>query len=360
MGVFNDILRSDETLFKNVIALDYDYLPKLVPFREIHQRHMASCIKPLFQERSGRNLLIHGQPGVGKTVACRHVLKELEEEHDEIEPLYINCWQKNTSYKVLMEICDKLGYKFTQNKKTDELFKVIKDILNKKSVVFVFDEIDKVDDYNFLYWILEQIYKKSVFLITNYKEWLLSLDERIKSRLLAEMLEFKPYNLAETKEIIAQRVGYAFQDNVLEQDAFEAVVKKTHEIQDLRQGLYLLREAGNLAEERSLRKITLEQIQAAIKKLTEFTINKEEVLDDETRFIFELIKKNLDQRTGELYMIYKKNGGNSSQKTFARKLKKLEEGKFIVLDKSGGGADGNTSIIKLASKQPTERKLTEF
>lgn len=360
MAIFGDILKSDETIFKNPVALDYDYIPKAIPFRDQQQHHMASCIKPLLQDRSGRNLFIHGPPGIGKTVACRHVLKELEETYDEVEPIYINCWQKNSSYKVMIGICDHLGYKFTHNKKTDELFNVVKEFLNKKSVVFVFDEIDKVEEYDFLYWILEQIYKKSVFLITNYKEWLLNLDERIKSRLTAEMLEFRPYTLPETREIVQQRVGYAFKDNVVDADVIESVVKKTYEMQDIRKGLYLLREAGNLSEDKSIRKVTMEQIAAAIRKLDEFTINKEEGLDDEMRKIFELIKKHPDSRTGELYDIYLNNGGKSSQKTFTRKLNRLEEGKFIVLEKSGGGSDGNTSVIKLASKQPIERKLTEF
>jgi len=360
MGIFNDILKSEESLFKNVIALDYDYIPKLVPFREKHQKHMANCIKPLFSERSGRNLLIHGPPGVGKTVACRHVLKELEEEYDEIEPIYINCWQKNSSYKIMMEICDQLGYKFTHNKKTDELFKIVKDLLNKNAVVFVFDEIDKAEDHDFLYWILEQIYNKSIFLITNYKEWLLNLDERIKSRLTAEMLEFEPYNLQETREIIKQRISYAFNPNVLEANDFESIVKKTYDIQDLRKGLYLLKEAGNLAEDKSLRKITMEQINSAIRKLDDFTINKEEGLDAECRFIFEVIKKHPNEKTGDLYEIYKKNAGKSSLKTFSRKLNKLEEGRFIVKERSGGGSEGNTSIIKLAANQPANKKLTEF
>lgn len=360
MGIFNDILRSDETIFKNAIALDYDYIPKLVPFRDIHQRHMASCIKPLFNDRSGRNMFIFGPPGIGKTVACRHVLKELEDEYDEIEPIYINCWEKNTSYKILVDLCEILGYKLTHNKKTDELFKIIKDILNKKSVVFVFDEVDKVEDFDFLYSILEQIYKKSIFLITNYKEWLLDLDERIKSRLTAEMCEFKPYNLPETKAIIEQRVSYAFVDNVIEPDAFEAIVKKTHSMQDLRKGLYLLKEAGTLAEEKSQRKITLEHINTAMKKLDDFTVKKEESLDKDAKFIFEIIKKNPNSKTGELYKIYKNNGGEISQKTFSRKLNKLEEGKFIVMEKIKGGMEGNTSIIKLNSTQPVEKKLTEF
>lgn len=360
MGMFTDILRSEETIFKNIIALDYDYIPKLVPFREKHQHHMASCIKPLLQDRSGRNLFIHGPPGVGKTVACRHVIKELEEEHDGVEPIYINCWERNTSYKIMMEICDKIGYRLTHNKKTDELFKILKEMLNKKAVVFVFDEIDKAVEYDFLYWILEQIYKKSIFLITNFKEWLLNLDERIKSRLTAEILEFKPYTLLETKKIMEDRVSYAFMENVLEADAFEATAKKTYEMQDLRKGLYLLREAGNLAEDRSLRKITLEQISAAIKKIDEFTINKEEGLDNDSKAIFELIKKNPSLKTGDIYELYKKKGGKSVLKTFTRRLNKLEEGKFIFIEKSGGGAEGNTSLIKLASDKPVERKLTEF
>ena len=99
MGVFDQMLSGDESLFKNPVALDFDFMPKLVPYREGEQEHMASCIKPLFSERSGRNLLIHGPPGVGKTVACRHVLRELEERDEDIYPLYINCWQKNTSFK---------------------------------------------------------------------------------------------------------------------------------------------------------------------------------------------------------------------------------------------------------------------
>jgi Cdc6-like AAA superfamily ATPase len=131
-------------------------------------------------------------------------------------------------------------------------------------------------------------------------------------------------------------------------------------MQDLRKGLYLLREAGNLAEERSLRKITIEQLATAIKKLDEFTINKAEGLDEECKFIFEVIRKNPDKKTGELYKTYSDNGGKNSLKTFTRKLKKLEEGRFIILEKSGGGAEGNTSIVKLSSRQPTERKLTEF
>ena len=106
MGVFDDMLKDGESLFKNPVALSFDYIPKLIPYREDHQFKIAGCVKPLFQQRNGRNIIIIGKPGVGKTVACRHVLNELEEKTDEIIPLYINCWKQNTSYKVFVELCE--------------------------------------------------------------------------------------------------------------------------------------------------------------------------------------------------------------------------------------------------------------
>ena len=175
------MLGAQESLFRDHVPLDFDYIPKLVPFREKEQQAIASCIRPLLSERNGRNLFLFGPPGVGKTVACRHLLKELEDEAEGIIPLYINCWQKNSSYKIALELCSLLEYKFTHNKKTDELFKILRDALNKKAIVLVLDEVDKLEDNDFLYAFLEEIYRKTIILITNYKEWIAELDSRIKS-----------------------------------------------------------------------------------------------------------------------------------------------------------------------------------
>jgi len=159
MALFKDMLKADESLFRNEIALDYSFMPKLAPYRESQQRYIAACIKPLFQKRNGKNLFIYGKPGIGKTLICKKVLDAIEEETDEeILPIYINCWKTNTSFKIMNEICKAIDYKFTQNKRTEELFEIIKQILNKKSVVFCFDEIDKVEDLDFAYSILEDIY----------------------------------------------------------------------------------------------------------------------------------------------------------------------------------------------------------
>src|SRR3989304_6106955 len=105
MALFDDILKDNESLFMDPVVLDYDYLPKLIPFREKEQKHVALCIKPLFQQRNGKNILVHGPPGVGKTAAIRHIFREIEDTTDDVTPIYINTWQKNTTFKIVIDIC---------------------------------------------------------------------------------------------------------------------------------------------------------------------------------------------------------------------------------------------------------------
>jgi archaeal cell division control protein 6 len=349
MAFFKDMLEGGQSIFKNAEALNYDHQPKIVPYREKEMRQIASAMRPLFQEREGRNLVIFGPSGVGKTVACKHLLDELKDETDAIAPVYVNCWHKNTSFKILLEVCDVLGYKFTQNKRTDELFLVVKKMLNEQAAVFVFDEVDKMEEMDFVYNLIEEIYKKSIILISNRKEWLVELDSRIKSRLTAEVLEFKPYTYTETKGIMLQRRDIAFVASAWEDDAFEMAARKTSEIHDIRSGLYLMKEAGNSAEERSSKKVAIADVQNAIAKLDEFSIKDKASLEDDSKMILEVIKENSGRRIGEIFKIFQEKGGKTAYKTFQRRIAKLEEDKFISTEKILGGSEGATTIITFES-----------
>lgn len=357
MSIFDKILKESESVFRNDVALSYEYIPKLIPYRESQQRQVATCIAPLFHNRNGRNLIIYGPPGVGKTVATRHVLIELEEKTDQIVPLYVNCWQRTTSYKIMLDICDQIGYKFTHNKKTDELFDVIKHILNKKSTVFVFDEIDKCEDTDFLYWILTDILNKTVILLTNFKEVITTMDTRIKSRLTPETVEFHPYNAQETRGILDTRRELAFFENTWKRSAFDVVVDKTVDLHDIRSGLYLLKESGLSAEERASKIIDVQDAHVAIGKLEEFKIKNAQDLPDDTRIILDIIKNNNSGKIGDLYKIYSAQGGGGSYKTFQRKVDKLAQGRFITIKKTQGGSEGNTTLI---SYNTTTKTLNEF
>ncbi len=351
MGLFDDVLNAGESLFKNEDALEYEFLPKLLPYREREQKELARLIAPLLEGRNGRNALIHGAPGIGKTAAARFVLRDLEERTDDVEVCYVNCWQANTTYKVLLELCELLGFKFTQNKNSQELIKVIASMVNKKSAVIVFDEIDKAEEFDFLYSLLEELFKKSIIVITNYKSWLIELDERIKSRLTPELIEFKQYNDKETRGILEQRSEYAFITGVWEPKAFDLVVEKAAGAKDIRTGLYVMRQATLKAEDAASQKVTAEHVNAALGNMDEFTIKSSEDLTEEERFIYDVIKQHDGKKIGELYNLYKKEGGKVSYKTFQRKLAALDEGKFVTLERKKGEG-GNTTIVN--------KKITDF
>lgn len=356
MSLFNNMLRSDQTLFKDPVALDYDYLPKLLPFRENEQFALANCIKPLFSNRNARNAIVYGSPGIGKTAACKHVLRDLENQTDEIEQVFVNCWQKNSTFKVLVEACHQLGYRLTHNKRTDDLMNELKRILNKSTSVLIFDEIDKSEDYDFLYMFLEEIYKKSIILITNDNDWIASLDERIRSRLTPELIEFKAYNLNETKSIIKQRVDYALFENVISDKLINQIAEKTFEKKDIRSGLFLVKESANCAEDASRKEINEEDVNKAISKLLDFKKKGETDLAEDEIVILNLIKESSGKRIGDLFKDYQQKNPNAIYKTFQRKIKKLNDNGYISSKSIAGGKEGRTTIIEYDSN----KKLTEF
>ncbi|MBU0470373.1 MAG: AAA family ATPase [Nanoarchaeota archaeon] len=355
MSLFKDMLRSGETLFRDSVVLDYDFQPKIIKYRENEQMRFATAIRPLLQGHNGRHLFIYGAPGIGKTAACKHVLKELEEETDEVTTIYINCWKENTTFKIFSRICEDLGHKFLQNKKTTDLFALIKAKLNKSSAVFVFDEIDKLEEMDFLYTILEDIYRKSIFLITNYRDSYSELDERIRSRLSPEFLHFRSYSEGEITGILKQRMEYAFVNNCWEEEAFKELVEKCTETNDVRVGLYLMKETGNIAEESSSIKVTLAHAAEAIKKVDNFYIKPKEGLEEDLRVILDLVKDYSGKKIGDIFAAYAEMGGELCYKSFQRRINKLKEGRFLTTEKVGG-SEGNTTIIYHCG----HKKLTEF
>lgn len=356
MSLFKNILSSDETIFKNENALDFDFIPKIIPFREQEQKEIAFSIAPLINGRDGRNLFIYGNPGIGKTVASKFVLRDLENETEEVLTIYINCWQKNTSFKVIQEVCHQLNYKLTHNKKTDELIKILANIINKKSAVLVLDEVDKLDDTNSIYSFLEELYKKSLILITNYESWLPNLDNRIKSRLNPQILKFSSYNYDETRKILSQRAKHAYFENVISESLIDLMAEKSFQLRDIRSGIYLLKQAGLNAEASSSKKITQEHVNKAISNLKEFSTKNKESLHDEERILLEIIKDNSGLKMGDLFKLYQEKGGKGVYKTFQRLIKKLDSNRFITTNKKSLGKKGNTKIVEYSGL----RKLSDY
>lgn len=356
MGLFDNMLKSGESLFKNAVALDYDFHPKIIKYRENHQSHIASCIKPLFEGRNGKNLIIIGQPGVGKTVSIKNVLQELEEKSDDIKCIYVNCWKKDTTFKILVDICEQVGYSWVHNKRADELLQSVVSIINKKSAVIVLDEIDKATEYSILYSLLDEIYRKTIILITNEGDFSNKLDDRIKSRLTPDSLVFEPYTQEQTLGILKQRMEFAFVPGVFSGEAFHEVAKKTFEMQDIRSGLFLMKEATEIAEAGSMKLVTYEHARKAIEQIDKFKSKSVNKLDDKQQKLLDLIKDNSGKSISDIYRVYSENGGEKSYRTFHRKLQDLEKANMVKITEDNQGNDGRVKKVEFS----TIKTLDEF
>jgi cell division control protein 6 len=220
------------------------------------------------------------------------------------------------------------------------------------------DEADKIDDQQIYYSLFEDLFTKAIVCITNERNWLSKLDQRIKSRMLAEIVEFKPYTFDEVKSILEERVKYAFVPNVFDKGAFDLIVEKCFEIGDIRAGLFLLKGAGEEAEIKSKRNISIEDAKKSMLKLDEFQRKSTSQLSEEEEFILNVVRKNSGITSSEMHKAYTKASGKQAYTTFQRKLKNLDKGKYITLSEINVGRGRSTKVTYGGPEN--DKKLDEF
>jgi len=340
MPLFDDMLKESETLFADEDTLDFDYLPDLLPYRESQQQYIAECIKPLGQGRQGRNLLVSGAPGIGKTSCVKFVFKELGNTTDDIRPIFINCWKKQTTNQVLAELANQLGAIGSQFKNNEELWDQITQGLSRsKGLTIALDEVDAAKEYDFLYQIAENIPHFTLIMITNEKDFLASMDARIRSRLVVEEVQFPAYKKQEVEGILKERRKVAFRPGVWSDEAFQLIADKCYDKGDIRTGIVLMREAGRNAEREASKRITVEH---AMKCKANIVDSHMAELDERERRVLGVIKDNPGVETGKLAELLKEEGVKIPDSTLRRVIQKLDKGGFIFREPAQTDSGGQT------------------
>ena len=274
-------------LFKDKSVLQSNYNPDNILHREEQIGGVASILAPTLRGERASNLFIYGNTGTGKTLGVRYVgdkiltkLKEMGKDHLKIA--YINCKLKkiaDTEYRILAELIKALGGSVpSTGLPTEEVYsRFVNFIDDKKQIVLVvLDEIDqavaKIND-NFIYSLTRinsELKNAQICLvgISNSLTFMDNIDPRVRSSLAEEELVFPPYNALQLQDILKVRSEKAFVDKVLQ----EGVIAKcaafaAREHGDARRALDLLRVAGELAERGNSKKITLDHIDEANKKI---------------------------------------------------------------------------------------------
>lgn len=343
-----DTIKKGGSIIKNEEVLSYEYLPKLLPFREGQVQEIAFAIKPLMAGQRGTNLFIHGAPGIGKTASLQWVLRELKETTDEVVPIYVNCWNFKSKYFIFSDIANQLKVSFIQGRAAEHILQQINHRLRDSAAVFVFDEVDKVDDADWLYQIISTFPRSCILLVSNSQDYTAKIESRIKSRLMLKSLEFRPYNLNEIHGILKERAKLALKPEAIEPSLLKQIANVTLSKGDVRVGLHLLREAAKLAEEKSKRSIDLDSVKAALKTIEMTKIGDEEKLTADEQKILAAVKEKNGGTSGDIYGIYAKNGGQLSYRSFKRYTERMAKLEMIRLETTGGGFKGKSTLISLS------------
>ncbi len=342
MGLFSDILMDNETIFRDESVLDFAYVPYEMPERENEMQEIAFHIKPLLQNRRGSNLFIYGQPGLGKTATIKYVFNELKNSTEEVIPIYINCWQNQTTHAIAIAIAKHVNLIYPpKGVPTEEILNTTFKRLEDKGVVICLDEIDKVREMNIIYNLME-LDRISIFLITNNPKYKTYIEPRLISRLNLTNLEFKPYTTKEMKNIISRRAKQAFRPGVISEEIIHEIAINSGT--DVRKAITIMLNAGRLAEKDASKKIKLEHIRKVINSMRNLILDE---LNKYEKRILEIIKENPKIISGKAYEIYKEKYDDLSIRSFRRYVNRLIKQGLIKVENTGEGFQGRSRYLEV-------------
>ncbi|MBI2652985.1 cell division control protein Cdc6, partial [Candidatus Woesearchaeota archaeon] len=152
----------------------------------------------------------------------------------------------------------------------------------------------------------------SIIGISNDIMFVDNLDPRVRSSLSEEEIVFPPYNALQIQAILRKRAELAFNKDVLEQGVIEkcaAYAARDHG--DARRALELLRVAGEVADRKNHKKITIEHIDEAEEKIDRDRIT--DIVSTQPKqhqlVLYSILsiqpERNKSIFTGEVYELYK-------------------------------------------------------
>ncbi|MEK6904764.1 MAG: ORC1-type DNA replication protein [Nanoarchaeota archaeon] len=322
------------SMFVNKKALQGNYVPKEIPYREKQIEHIANVLAPALRLEKPSNLFVYGKTGTGKTLCVKHTTEAMFEiarkNNIELKFIYLNCKFKrvaDTEYRLVAQLARELGEEVpVTGLPTEEIYKIFLASIDKKEqvIIIILDEIDQLvkktgDEilYNLTRMNSELVKSQvSVIGISNDLVFTDVLDPRVKSSLSEEEVVFPPYNAIQLQKILKERSDLAFRGNVLDAGVIEkCAAYAAREHGDARRALELLRVAGEIVERQSGEKLSVEHID-----LSEEKIEKDRVLEaisvqpkQSKLALFAILSKSMNNGnngidhifTGDVYDVYK-------------------------------------------------------
>lgn len=335
-----DFYDTTPSIFKDECVFYPSYFPEDIKARDKEIQELSYNLRPISENRKARNVLIYGPPGTGKTLTSKFVIKQLSEFTQKARPLYINAIEDNTRFA----ICSKLLTLYNaplprRGLSIDELILRVKEELGKNDFipVIIIDEVDKLErsEISTILYDLSRIEVSNKYfaliLITNHKEFIISLDPRVKSSLFLSEIEYKRYSPQELKEILRERIKYGLIPNAISEDMIGYITGYAAKNGgDARVAIDIIYKSAKLSEKKGNLKIDKETILESEKLIDAVKLcEKLNYLVEIEKDILKAIPKDgID--SGSLYAAFPKD----SDRTIRRHLDTLEKIGLVTISEN--------------------------
>ncbi|RQD84912.1 MAG: ORC1-type DNA replication protein [Methanocalculus sp. MSAO_Arc2] len=358
------LLMWDETLFRDPLVFEVDYIPDTFRFREEQIAELSFQIQPALRGSRPMHSLCRGPPGTGKTTTIKKLFDEIEETTKKIACVHINCKIDNTKYAIMAKIFKRLighlplpsGTSFKQV--YDAIFR---HILKEDQILIVcLDDanylIYEKEINNLLYPLLrahEEYEHVRVGIILIFSDMDLdpaaAFDGRVASVLNHAEIFFPPYTAAEVEEILRMRIIQGFYPHVVPDEMLALVVDRTMRTGDLRVGIDLLKRAGLLAERDARTSVSQDDVCRAYQVSERYHIaSLIRTLRDDERYVLRVIalmsREDSGMTAGEVHTRVKEETGIMYTRYYEI-VQKLDLIRLINLDYRPGR--GRTRVISL-------------
>jgi cell division control protein 6 len=278
----------------NIIQCEYllnsRFSPDMVVARDEQMEVIGHNLSPILRQGEPSNMYIWGDTGVGKTITIKYLLKILTEglkaegKDILIDTIVIDCTAQSSEIPACIEILTQLtGVAIQTGRQFFQYLNDIWSIIDKRAsehifyaFILFFDEIDAFKDpnnilYQFSRALGHQKIKSTnavinIIAASNQKDFLSTLNDKVKSSARFRFCDFPDYNAEQLYEILQLRKG-AFTEGVISDDTIRYCAKNVADRYhgDARRAIDILAEAARMVVKEKGSRIDFECIDVAEK-----------------------------------------------------------------------------------------------
>ncbi|MGB9763719.1 MAG: AAA family ATPase, partial [Minisyncoccia bacterium] len=325
------------------------YIPEKIYVRK-ELRDVVKYLIQYYKHNIPENMIIYGLKGSGKTVSILHLLETLKKLIN-INYSYVNASRIISTYSLY----ERLSGEFKSGKSKLELFEALKNKLGNKHVI-VIDDVDHMDDYDFLYDLTRDTKFSTIILTTNLR-WLESVRPDIMSSFFPHEIYFGNYDITEIFTILKYRAEeglFNYDENIILELSKHIFEKFESDIRIGIRSLYYLALSNKWKEE------NVED--ALLKSAQELEFKVLRILSTRNLIVLYILLKTHNIKTA--YEIIEKSFKNYkllsfSRSTFYNTVKLLERMQLISVYQEKKNQPSEVNSLLLSGENIVEQILNE-